>query len=59
MRLSGTLGLVAIGITLGVCATAYYLGQPRPAAAASNDRYTHKTDAFHECSPFHIFLNRS
>ncbi len=39
MRATGTLGLLAIGGILGVAAAALYLNQPRPAAAASNDRY--------------------
>jgi hypothetical protein len=39
MRATGTVGLIAIGVTLGVAATALYLNQNRPAAAAGNDRY--------------------
>jgi hypothetical protein len=39
MRATGSLGLLAIGVVLGVAAAALYLNQPRPAAAASNDRY--------------------
>jgi hypothetical protein len=39
MRATGTLGLLAIGVVLGVGAAALYLSPPRPAAAASNDRY--------------------
>jgi hypothetical protein len=39
MRTTTTVGLLAIGLVLGVAAAALYLGQPRPALAASNDRY--------------------
>ena len=39
MRATGTLGLLAIGLVAGIAATAFYLGQSRPASAASNDRY--------------------
>jgi hypothetical protein len=39
MRATGTLGLIAIGAVLGIAATAFYCNQPKPAAAASNDRY--------------------
>jgi len=39
MRATGSLGLLAVGLVLGIGATALYLGQPRPAVAASNDRY--------------------
>lgn len=39
MRTTGTIGLIAIGLALGMGATMFYLGQSRPAAAASNDRY--------------------
>ena len=39
MRGTGSIGLVAVGLAVGMAATMVYLGQPRPAAAASNDRY--------------------
>ncbi len=39
MRNTGSIGLVAIGLAVGMAATMVYLGQPRPAVAASNDRY--------------------
>jgi hypothetical protein len=39
MRATSSLGLLAIGLVLGIGATALYVGQPRPALAASNDRY--------------------
>jgi len=39
MRTLGSICLVAIGLSLGVVATVFYLNPPRPAAAASNDRY--------------------
>jgi hypothetical protein len=39
MRVKGTLGLLAIGVVVGITATAVYLSQSRPAIAASNDRY--------------------
>jgi hypothetical protein len=39
MRATGSLGLVAIGLVVGTAATVFYLGQSRPAVAASNDRY--------------------
>jgi hypothetical protein len=39
MRATSSLGLLAIGLVLGIAATAVYLGQPRPALAASNDRF--------------------
>lgn len=39
MRVTGTLGLLAVGVVLGAGAAALYLSPPRPAAAASNDRY--------------------
>ncbi|MDY3556572.1 hypothetical protein R5W24_005738 [Gemmata sp. JC717] len=35
----GSVGLVALGLAAGIIGTAYYLGPPRQAAAASNDRY--------------------
>jgi hypothetical protein len=39
MRLTNSMGLIAIGLAVGMAATMVYLGQPRPAVAASNDRY--------------------
>ncbi|AMV27203.1 hypothetical protein VT84_22570 [Gemmata sp. SH-PL17] len=39
MRGMGSLGLVAVGLAVGMAATMFYFGQPRPAAAASNDRF--------------------
>jgi hypothetical protein len=39
MRATGSLGLIAIGLAVGMAATMVYLGQSRPVAAASNDRY--------------------
>ena len=39
MRATGSLGLIAIGLAVGMGATMVYLGQSRPVAAASNDRY--------------------
>ena len=39
MRTTGSIGLIAIGLAAGMAATVFYLGQPRPAVAASNDRY--------------------
>ncbi|MCS6866323.1 MAG: hypothetical protein RMJ56_10900 [Gemmataceae bacterium] len=39
MRVSGSIGLVAAGMALGIVATAIYLSPPRPVIAASNDRY--------------------
>src|SRR5262245_41538111 len=39
MRKLNSLGGVAIGTILGLAAAMFYLGQPRPAGAASNDRY--------------------
>ena len=35
----GRFALVAVGVAAGAVATMFYLGQPRPAGAASNDRY--------------------
>ena len=32
-------GLIAIGVVVGIAATAYYPSLPQPAKAASNDRY--------------------
>ena len=39
MHKIGSVGLLALGLTVGMAGTMIYLGQPRPAAAASNDRY--------------------
>ena len=39
MRGTGSIGLVAIGLAVGMAGTMVYLGQPRPATAASNDRF--------------------
>ncbi len=39
MKLSGQLVAMAVGIGLGATAAMFYLGQPRPAAAGSNDRF--------------------
>ena len=39
MRATGSIGLLAVGLAIGMAATAIYFGQPRPAVAASNDRY--------------------
>jgi hypothetical protein len=39
MRTTNSLGLLAVGLVLGIVATAVYLSQPRAALAASNDRY--------------------
>jgi len=39
MRATGSICLLAIGLAAGTAGTVFYLGQPRPAAAASNDRY--------------------
>ena len=39
MRATGSLGLIAIGLAIGMGATMFYLGQSRPVVAASNDRY--------------------
>jgi hypothetical protein len=39
MRAAGQLGLLAVGLAAGMAATMFYLAQPRPAVAASNDRY--------------------
>src|SRR4051812_39289938 len=38
MKRTGQLAGLAVGIALGVAAAMFYLGQPRPAGAASNDR---------------------
>jgi len=39
MRKLQSLGGVSIGAVFGLAAAMFYLGQPRPAGAASNDRY--------------------
>jgi hypothetical protein len=39
MQAAGRFGFLAAGIAVGVVAAAFYLGQPRPAGASSNDRY--------------------
>jgi hypothetical protein len=39
MRRLSSFGGVAFGVVLGLVAAMFYLGQPRPAGAASNDRY--------------------
>ena len=39
MKSLGRFAWMATGIALGVVAAMFYLGQPRPAGAASNDRY--------------------
>lgn len=39
MHRIGSLGLVALGLAVGMAATMFYLGQPKPAVAASNDRF--------------------
>ena len=39
MRATGSIGLIAIGLVVGVGAATFYLGQSRPVLAASNDRY--------------------
>jgi hypothetical protein len=39
MNAVGKLVLVAAGVGIGIAATVMYMGQPKPAAAASNDRY--------------------
>jgi hypothetical protein len=39
MKAVGQLVGVAVGVAAGVLGTMLYLGQPRPAGAASNDRY--------------------
>src|SRR6266511_891373 len=39
MRAMGSMGLIAIGLAVGMAAAVVYLGQSRPAVAASNDRY--------------------
>lgn len=39
MKISGHLCAVAVGAVLGAVGSMFYLGQPRPAGAASNDRF--------------------
>jgi hypothetical protein len=39
MHAVGRFGFLAAGMAVGVVAAMFYLGQPRPAGAASNDRY--------------------
>jgi hypothetical protein len=39
MQAAGRFGFLAAGIAVGMAAAMFYLGQPRPAGAASNDRY--------------------
>ena len=39
MNAVGRFALVAVGVGVGVVAAMFYLGQPRPAGAATNDRY--------------------
>lgn len=39
MRASGSYGVLAIGLALGIAATAVFQGQQRPVFAAGNDRY--------------------
>lgn len=39
MQAAGRFGFLAAGIAVGVVGAMFYLGQPRPAGAASNDRY--------------------
>src|SRR5262245_14440229 len=39
MKAIGQFGLLAVGVCAGVLGTVFYLGQPRQAGAASNDRY--------------------
>lgn len=39
MKAIGQLAGVAVGVAIGAVAMMFYSGQPRPAAAASNDRY--------------------
>ena len=33
MRATGSIGLIAIGLAVGMAAAVFYLGQPRPAVA--------------------------
>lgn len=39
MKSVGRVALLVIGIAIGVVGTMFYLGQPQPVGAASNDRY--------------------
>ena len=39
MQAAGRFGFLAAGIAVGVVGAMFYLGQPRPAGAASNDRH--------------------
>lgn len=39
MKLPGHLAWLAVGAVMGIVASMLYLGQPRPAGAASNDRF--------------------
>ncbi|HEY1186772.1 MAG TPA: hypothetical protein VGE74_03900 [Gemmata sp.] len=39
MQRIGSVGLLSLGLAVGMAVTMIYLGHPRPAAAASNDRY--------------------
>src|SRR5262245_16263018 len=39
MRKLSSFGGIAVGVVVGLVAAMFYLGQPRPAGAASNDRY--------------------
>ena len=39
MKVFGRIGVLACGVAVGIVATMFYLGQPRPAGAATNDRY--------------------
>ena len=39
MRAVGRFAFLAVGAAVGVLGTMFYLGQPRPLGAASNDRY--------------------
>ena len=39
MKAVGQLAGVGLGVVVGVLGTVFYLGQPRPAGAASNDRF--------------------
>src|SRR4051794_4604711 len=39
MKAVGQFGLLAVGVCASVLGTVFYLGQPRHAGAASNDRY--------------------
>ena len=39
MKAAGRFGFLAAGLAVGAVGAMFYLGQPRPAGAASNDRY--------------------